>query len=448
MRHLYETIFYNEQVSKLFTEDATIAYMLRFEGALAQAQAVHGIIPKAMAVFIEDCCNADNINIEQLIADAALGGNVAIPLIKQLTAAVKEKDNEAAKYIHFGTTSQDVIDTALMLQVRDAVHIIIDDLQLLIKQLVAIINEHKATVMIGRSFMQQARPITFGYKVAGWLSPLLRSQKALDEMLKHSFALQFGGAVGTLSGMPGKGLQVSQTMSEMLQLNNPPKPWHTERDYFVHIAATLGILTGNVGKIAKDISLLMQTEIAEVMEPSGEGKGGSSTMPHKRNPVGCVAIIANANRVPALVATMLSCMLQDHERATGTWHAEWETMASIVQLTAGCVSKAVEITNGLEVKKEQMLHNLALTKGLIYAENVSLHLADKIGKAQAHHLLEQYSREAQEKNMHLREVLLSKAAITRHIPAAEIEGLFDPEKSVGWSDAFIQNVLQELPGGQ
>jgi 3-carboxy-cis,cis-muconate cycloisomerase len=443
MQHLYERIFYNERVNKLFTDEATLTYLLCFESALAQAQAKHDIIPKETASIIDECCKAENINKEQLISDAALGGNIAIPLVKQLTAVVKEKDKEAAKYVHFGATSQDVIDTALMLQIKDAVLIIDEDLKQLIKQLVILIEEHKTTVMIGRSFMQQARPISFGYKVAGWLEPVIRSQKVLEELIKAGFVLQLGGAAGTLSSMPEKGLLVSETMSELLLLNNPLKPWHTERDYIVRIATTLGMLTGNIGKIAKDISLLMQTEIAEVMEPSGEGKGGSSTMPHKRNPVGCVTILANAARVPSLVSTMLSCMLQDHERATGLWHAEWETIADIVQLTAGCVRKAVEVTDGLEVRKEQMLHNLELTKGLIYAENVSLALAEKIGKQDAHRLIEQLSKEAQEKDIHLHDLVISNHIIVKYLDSAQIKSLFTPELSLGLCEEYIKRVFHK-----
>lgn len=441
MQRLYERIFYNEKVNRLFTDEAVINYMLRFESALAAAQAKCKIIPDAAAQFIDECCSVKNINIERLIAEAALGGNAAIPLIKQLTEVVKQKDEEAAKYIHFGTTSQDVIDTATMLQVRDAAQIIHDDLQQLIEQLISLTKEHTNTVMIGRSFMQHARPITFGYKVAGWLEPLLRSQKAIQELLKDGFALQLGGAVGTLSGMKEKGLQVSETMAAILNLSNPLKPWHTQRDYFAGIVATLGILTGNIGKIAQDISLLMQTEIAEVMEPSAEGKGSSSTMPHKRNPVGCVAILANAARVPGLVSTMFACMSHDHERATGLWHAEWETLASVVQLTAGCVRKALEATNGLEVRKEQMLQNLELTRGLIYAENVSLALAAKIGKAEAHELVEKFSKQAISENFHLRDLLLSQAAVTAHLTSAEIESLFSPSMSIGLCEEFIKRMI-------
>jgi 3-carboxy-cis,cis-muconate cycloisomerase len=442
MMHLYQGIFYDEHVSRLFSAEKVIQYMLRFEGALAQAQAKHGVIPALVASVIESCCQADFINKEHLIKDAALGGNLAIPLVKQLTARVKEKDAEAAKYIHFGATSQDVIDTALMMQWKEACFLIAEHLEQLIEQLISLIRAHPDTVMIGRSFLQQARPITFGFKVSGWLDPLLRSQQSMQEMLKKGFMLQLGGAVGTLSGMHEKGRQVSATMGELLYLNNPGHSWHTQRDYVMRIATTLSILTGNIGKIAKDISLLMQTEIAEVMEPAAAGKGGSSTMPHKRNPVGCVAILANTARIPGLIATLFSCMLQDHERATGLWHAEWETMAEIVQLTAGCVSKAVEITDGLEVRTEQMLHNLELTKGLIYAENVSLALAEKIGKQEAHALIEAYSKEALANNIHLRELLLSKPNITQQLSTAQIESLFDPAESIGLCKELVNQVLK------
>ncbi|HEU4902067.1 MAG TPA: 3-carboxy-cis,cis-muconate cycloisomerase [Flavisolibacter sp.] len=441
MQQLYERIFYSKKVAELYTAEAMINYLLRFESALATAQAKQSIVPDTVAAVIDQCCRVEYINKEQLINEAALGGNVAIPLVKQLTAVVAKKDAEAAKYIHFGATSQDVIDTALMLQTRDAFRLILEELRQLNKQLVSLIEEHRETVMVGRTFLQQARPITFGFKVAGWLAPLLRSQKEIDRLLKEGFVLQLGGAVGTLASMPEKGLQVSVAMSQILQLTNPEKSWHTERDGVVRVATTLGVLTGNIGKIAKDISLLMQTEVAEVLEPSIEGKGVSSAMPHKRNPVGCITILANAARVPGLVSTMLSCMTQDQERATGLWHAEWETLASIVQLTAGCVNKVVEITSGLEVRKEQMLHNLELTKGLIYAENVSFALAEKLGKAKAHEVVEQYSKEANSKKLHLKELLLSKEEITGHLNVFQVEELFDPTRSVGLCRVFIKNVL-------
>ena len=443
MQGLFQAIFYTEKVNALFTNEASIAYMLQFESALATAQAKHGVIPQDAAEIIADSCNVEGISITQLITDAGLGGNVNIPLVKQLTRVVRQKDIAASKFVHFGATSQDVIDTALMQQLRDAIKFIDADLNQLIKQLISLVAEHRNTLMVGRSFMQHARPITFGYKAADWLHALLRSKEAIDNLLKNHFLLQLGGAIGTLYGMHEKGLQVAETMSELLDLKNPVKPWHTEGDRFAAIATTLGILTGNVAKMAKDISLLMQTEIAEVFEPSAKGKGGSSTMPHKRNPVACIAILANHARVPSLVATIISCMAQDHERATGLWHATWETIADITKLTAGAVKKAVELTDGLDVDKEQMLLNLEKTNGLIYAENLSLALADKIGKEAAHELVEACCKEAQTTQIHLKEIALNNNIIRQHL-GDRIQELFDPVHSTGFCEKFITGVLEAV----
>jgi len=442
MQQLYANIFYSEKVNRLFTGDAVIGYLLQFEAALAKAQAKHGVIPAPVASIIEACCNVENINKEQLIAEAGLGGNINIPLVKQLTALVKQRDEEAAKYVHYGATSQDVIDTAMMLQCRDAVTLIASDVDILIAQLVTLTEAHSKTVMIGRSFMQHARPITFGYKVAGWLDALLRSQAAIKTLLEEGFVLQLGGAVGTLASMAQGGIQVGDEMAEILGLKNPSKPWHTERDRFVSIATTLGTLTGNIGKIAKDISLLMQTEIAEVFEPAARGKGGSSTMPHKRNPVGCIAILSNATRVPSLVATMLSCMVQDHERATGLWHAEWETLGDIIMLSAGALNKAVDVTNGLEIDKEKMRYNLELTNGLIYAENVSMALAEKIGKHAAHELVEACCGEAQSKRMHLKDTIKTNSIVVQNLTDNQIELLFNADASLGLCNVYADSVGQ------
>jgi 3-carboxy-cis,cis-muconate cycloisomerase len=345
MQNFFTNLFYKPSVNALFTEQATIGYMLQFEAALALAQAEQGIITKENAQIIADNCKVENIDMEALCADVHLGGNVNIPLIKQLTKAVKKANEDAAKYVHLGATSQDVIDTATMLQVRDACLIIETDIKMLIHQLKTLALEHRETPMIGRSLLQQARPITFGFKVAIWLECILFSQNKIQSLLEKGFILQFGGAVGTHSSMPDNALLVSEAISRKLNLKNPDIPWHTNRNYFVEIATTLGILTGNLSKIAQDISLLMQTEVAEVFEPSQAGKGGSSAMPHKRNPVSCVAILANAQRIPNLVSTILGCMTQDLERAAGKWHAEWETLSDIVKLTAGALHQAVKILN-------------------------------------------------------------------------------------------------------
>lgn len=441
MQNFFTNLFYKPSVYALFTEQATIGYMLQFEAALALAQAEQGIMSKENAQIIADSCKVENIDIEALCADVHLGGNVNIPLIKQLTKAVKKANEEAAKYVHLGATSQDVIDTATMLQVRDACFIMENDVKILINQLKMLAIEHRETPMIGRSLLQQARPITFGFKVAIWLESVLFSYNKIQSLLQNGFVLQFGGAVGTHSSVPHNALLVSESIAKQLNLKNPTISWHTNRNYFAEIATTLGILTGSLSKIAYDISLLMQTEVAEVFEPSHAGKGGSSAMPHKRNPVSSVAILANAQRVPNLVATMLSCMTQDYERAAGKWHAEWETLADIIKLTAGALHQAVQITNGLEVDKTRMLQNLERTKGLIYAENVSLALADKIGKTEAHQFVERACNAALKQDVHLLDYLLKEEKIKQYFTKKQLSALFKPQNSLGLSEKLVDKVL-------
>jgi 3-carboxy-cis,cis-muconate cycloisomerase len=441
MQNFFTNLFYKPSVNALFTEQATIAYMLQFEAALALAQGEQGIMSLKNAQIIAENCKVENIDIEALCADVHLGGNVNIPFIKQLTRAVKNADAEAAKYVHLGATSQDVIDTATMLQMRDAFFILENDTKTLINQLKTLALSHRETPMMGRSLLQQARPITFGFKVAVWLEGVLFSYNKIQNLLKTGFFLQFGGAVGTHSSVPHNALQVLEAISKKLNLQNPPIAWHTNRSYFAEIATILGILTGNLGKIAQDISLLMQTEVAEVFEPTQAGKGGSSAMPHKRNPVSSVAILANAQRVPNLVATMLNSMTQDYERAAGKWHAEWETLADIVKLTAGALHQAVQITNGLEVDTRRMLQNLERTQGLIYAENVSLALADKIGKTEAHRFVEIACKNALQNDEHLLAYLLKDSIIKPYFNEKQLSELFKPENSLGLCRELVDKVV-------
>jgi 3-carboxy-cis,cis-muconate cycloisomerase len=444
MESLFEALFYKAEVNKLFSAEAYLSAMLRFEAALAQAQAEQGMIPKAAADSITRCCTLDHMDIPSLIPAIGLAGNPNIPLVKQLTAAVKKIDNEAAKYVHLGATSQDVIDTALMLQVKSALILIQKDQEKLLTQLRHLVETHRHSIMAGRSFLQHARPITFGYKVATWMDGLIRSAQRIEQVLQQNMVLQFGGAVGTLAGFGEKALPVASSLAQNLNLALPPISWHTQRDRLVEVASTLGVLTGNLGKMAKDISLLMQTEVAEVFEPSGAGKGGSSTMPHKRNPVGCVAILAAAQRSPALLSTLFQSLLQDHERATGLWHAEWLPLIELCKITAGALQQALHMTNGLEVDTQRMLRNLELTNGLIYAENVSLALAEKIGKAVAHEHVEGLCKQVIQTGAHLKMLVSADAMVGKYLSSSDIDHLFDPANSLGDCDRLIDAVLALL----
>ncbi|HAK76409.1 MAG TPA: 3-carboxy-cis,cis-muconate cycloisomerase [Runella sp.] len=429
---LYSAYFYSEEVNSLFSEQATVAQMLRFEAILAESQSVHRIMPSTSAEIIAQCCAVDLIDIEKLKSEIKLGGNAAIPLVKQLTRIVKNNDVEASKMVHLGATSQDVVDTAMVLQIKAFLAWLESKLNQLRQLLIALTQKHRSTLMIGRTLLQQARPITFGLKTAGWLQRVKQCQELISETKKRVLCLTLGGAVG--SGNDSINRKVQLTMAELLEIA-PPSGVGGLSEW----AGVLGILVGSLGKIAKDVSLLMQTEVGEVMEGAAEGKGGSSTMPHKRNPVTCAALLANATRTPHLVATVLSAMPQEHERSAGLWHSEWEVLVELMTLTAGSVERAIELVSGLEVDEKRMLANLEVTKGLIYAENVSLVLAPKIGKMQAHELVEKACKMAIHQQKHLKEILFEL-----QLDVPDLEELFKPENSIGLSLELIDTVLRQV----
>lgn len=441
---LYDNFFYSKKVHQLFCDKEMIGAMLRFEAALAEAQGACGIIPPSSVLSIKSCCKTSKINIRTVIENIKLSANAAIPLVKELIQTVKKHDAEAVKYVHNGATSQDVIDTAMVLQLQKAIVFIENNIKILQKLLINLTKSHRQTVMIGRTLLQQARPITFGLKTAYWLEGINRSAERLQECKKRVLIVQLGGAVGSLAGMDGKGLEVADKMAEILNLNySKPIPTHTQRDNFVEISTVLSILMGTMGKIAKDITLLMQTEVAEAFEGAAEGKGGSSTMPHKRNPVTSTAIIAAANRVPALVSTMLSAMSQEHERSAGLWHSEWAVLPEIVQLTAGALENSIDLIQNLEVDTQRMLHNLETTQGLIYAENVSLALAKHIGKGESHHLVEQACKNAVSEKQHLKDILLQNETVSQNLTPSVLDELFDPKNAIGLSLELIDKILNE-----
>lgn len=431
---LYSDYFYSKTINELFSDKQTIVQMLRFEGVLALAQAENGVVSPQAAQVIESCCQVDFIDIDKLKSEIKLGGNAAIPLVKQLTRIVKNNDVEASKYVHFGATSQDVVDTATVLQMQQYWYWLNDKLVELSGLLVEITKKHRNTLMIGRTLLQQARPITFGLKTSGWLQSIERSKERMKSTQKRVLVIQLGGAVG--SGNVNLSKSVQQSLADFLDLE-PSFSWQSNRDNLVEAASVFGILNQSLGKIAKDVSLMMQTEVAEVFEGAAEGKGGSSTMPHKRNPVTCAAILANANRIPNLVATLLASMPQEHERSAGLWHSEWEVLTEILLLTAGSIEKSIELIASLEVDEKQMLQNLELTKGLIYAENISLALAKKIGKINAHELVEKACKSALSHQKHLKEILKEM-----NIDLPNLEELFKAQNSIGNSLEIIDEILK------
>lgn len=416
--------------------------MLEVEAALARALVRAHIAPEASAQAIGSRCKAALLDSEKLAGDAALAGNLAIPLVQQLTALVAKTDEQSARFVHWGVTSQDVLDTGLVLQLRVALALIESDLQKLSVVLRRLAQTYAATPLAGRTWLQQGPPITFGLKAAGWLDAVSRHQQRLREMKPRVLVLQFGGAVGTLAALEHRGLEVAAALAAELQLAQPDLPWHANRDRLAEAAATVALLVGSLGKIARDISLLAQSEIAEVAEPSSPGKGTSSTMPHKSNPLGSAVALAAALRVPALVSVMFTAMIQEHERAIGGWQAEWETLPEICKLAAGALAHLISALENLQVYEQRMAENLEVTRGLIFSEAVVMRLAGKIGRLPAHELVELACRRASQEKRHLREVLAEDARVRAHLSSDELARLFDPRNYLGMAQEMVQAVLQ------
>lgn len=441
-------LFRWEAIEELFSDRARLQGMLDFEAALARAESGLGIIPKAAGPAISAKCRADLIDTSALASDAARAGNLAIPLVKQLTQLVAKKDPDAAKYIHWGSTSQDAIDTGFVLQLKPALQKIDSELERMAGSLATLAKKYRRSPIPARTWMQQALPATFGFIVAGWLDAILRHRERLRETTERAIALQFGGAAGTLAALGDLGLDVAEALSAELKIPLPQISWHSHRDRVAEVAATLGLCAGTLGKIARDISLHSQTEIAELFEPAGEGRGGSSTMPHKRNPVTSAIVLAAATRIPPLVSSMLAAMVQEEERGLGGWHAEWEIMPELIGLAGGALHHLAEIIPHLQIDAAKMRENLEITRGLIFAEAAQMALAEKIGRGAAHERVQKACRLAVRKKVHLRDALKVDKEISKHLKPKEIARLFDPAEYLGVADEFISRVLESHASGK
>jgi 3-carboxy-cis,cis-muconate cycloisomerase len=439
-------LFADAEMADILSDRRWLEAMLDFEAALARAEAEVGVIPKAAAEVIASCCEVDLYDIAEIGRRTTLAGNPAIPLVAMLTDKVREKDAAAAEFVHFGATSQDVIDSALGHLSGDARGLVLERLGHCCHALAALAQLHRSTPMAGRTLLQHALPISFGLKCANWLDLLVKCHDEI--MAKAPQWLQFGGAAGSLASLGEMGIAVEEQLRKatVMRKRAPRRwqsftgrdtPWHTNRAHQQLIAAQLGVLASSLGKIARDVTLLMQTEVAEVFEPSAPGKGGSSTLPHKRNPVQSVAIIAIATRTPGLVATMLSAGLQEHERGAGGWHAEWDAMRELLLLTGAATLHMQTMLEGLEVDAQRMRANLDLTGGLIMAERVSFALAPSLGKSRAKVFMEAACKRAVAEKRHLREVL----GEAPEAAALDLAALFDPGTYMGASDVFIDRVL-------
>jgi 3-carboxy-cis,cis-muconate cycloisomerase len=423
---------------------AYLQFMLDFEAALARAEAAAGVVPSSAAEAIASACKASAFNLADLAEAATRSGNLAIPLVKALTAEIARSDTDAARFVHWGATSQDVIDTATMLGLRAGIDALLVDIDRAIAGFARQAALHRNTAIVARTWLQHALPMPFGLKLAEYAAALHRSRGRLLHLKKHALALQFGGAAGTLAALGDQGLKVAEKLSEILGLPLPEAPWHSHRDRIAEAASVLAILAGTCGKIARDVQLMMQTDVAEAFEPSGEGRGGSSTMPHKRNPVAAASALAAAIMAPNLAATIFAAQVGDHERSAGPWHAEWPTLPSLLLVTSGALASTVDIAEGLEVDASRMRANLDATGGLIMAEAVAFALAEKVGKQEAHHLVEAASKKAVAEKKSFRAVLEQDPAITAHLEAKEIAQLLEPMAYQGVSQTLIDRLLASL----
>ena len=447
---LFEPIFVPDELRKVVGGRAWLQAMLDAEAALALAEARTGLIPAEAAKSISECCTADRFDPEEIGRDGRAAGNPVVPLVKALTAAVSgEASAEAARYVHKGATSQDIVDTAAMLVTRRALDLILTDFDGIAAACAHLADTHRTTVMAGRTLLQQALPTTFGLKAAGWLVAILEARRRLLTVRDSRLAAQLGGAAGTLASLGPDGVRVLKEFARELGLAEPVVPWHTARFPIAELAGVLALSTGVLNKLALDVVLMAQTEVAEVAEPSGDGRGGSSTLPHKRNPILSVTAIACARRVEPLAQTLVAAMAQEHERAAGAWHAEWEALGDALALTGGAAAAMREATEGLQIHPEKMQANLDATDGLLLAEQVTTIAAKHLGRLEAHELVEAASRRTLERGSSLREELLAEPTLREALSSEEIDAALDPTRYLGSAEDFVDRALdlyrEEVP---
>ncbi|GAC1032975.1 3-carboxy-cis,cis-muconate cycloisomerase [Pseudomonas sp. No.21] len=440
---LFDAYFTAPAMRAIFCDHGRVQGMLDFEAALARAEARVGVIPSEAVAAIEAACKAELYDFPALAVAIGSAGNSAIPLVKALGKRIAASDAEAERHVHLGATSQDAMDSGLVLQLRAAITLLENDLATLAEGLAGQARLHADTPLAGRTWLQHATPVTLGMKIAGWLGAVTRHRQRLAELKPRLLCLQFGGASGSLAALGDKAFAVAGALAEELDLALPEQPWHTQRDRLVEFASLLGLVAGSLGKLGRDLSLLMQTEAGEVFEPAAPGKGGSSTMPHKRNPVSAAVLIGAATRAPGLVATLLAAMPQEHERSLGLWHAEWETLPELCCLVSGALQQALLVVPGLEVDAARMRRNLDLTQGLVLAEAVSIALAQRIGRDAAHHLVERCCRQAVKEGAHLRAVLGAEPEVTAQLSADELDRLLDAAHYLGQARRWVDRAVAE-----
>ena len=441
---LGEAMFASPELSRLFSARAHLQRMLDVEAALARAEARAGLIPAEAADAIGARCRLDLFDVEAVYRDAVLAASPAVPLARMLTALV---GGEAGRFVHWGATSQDVIDTAAVLQMRDGLRVVTARVFDVAAACAALAERHRRTPMVGRTLLQQAVPITFGLKAARWLGLVTRSAERLAGLRARALAVQFGGAAGTLASLGRDGVRVMELLAADLGLAVPELPWHAERDRIAEIAAALGIVAGAMAKIATDVALLAQTEVGEIAPASGE-VGRSSAMPHKRNPVDATAALAAARLAIGAVPVLFHAMAQEHERAVGAWQAEWRAVPELFRFTGGAVEGVARALRALAADPDRMAANLALTGGLIMAEALTMALAPHVGRDAAYRLVQGACDRAAGTGADLRTIAAADETIRAALSPDAMAKAFDASEYVGSAEAFIDRALAHFQAVQ
>lgn len=434
-------MFGTAEMRTVFSDESRSKAWLKTEVALAVAQEKLGLIPAGTAKKIELVANLDSLDLGAMKSAFEKVGFPILPFVAQLTKAC---DSETARWVHYGATTQDILDTGTVLQMRDGISLIEEELKAILNALAVLAEKHRNTVMAGRTFQQQAAPITFGYKAAIWLDELIRHQERLKQLKERLLVGQCSGAVGTFATLGDQGLEVQKLMFANLGLKMPIISWHVSRDNWAEMVNWLAITAATFAKIANEIVILMRSEIGELSEPFEIGRGASTTLPQKRNPIACEPIIANAHKLRELVGSQLTSMIQEHERGgLGQMHLEWMVIPEAFVLFSGSLKHTKFILQNLWVGKEQMRVNLEIGGGLLMAESVMMGLAPKVGKTKAHHLVYAAAGKAMDQGLTLRKALLSDHEIAQLLMVEEIDNLLDPSNYVGVAPTMVDAVLNK-----
>jgi 3-carboxy-cis,cis-muconate cycloisomerase len=435
---IFGDIFSDARMRQVWSDENRTAKYLDIERALAKVQGRLGLIPQEAADEIVKHCELSMIDWDKLKAKTEQIGYPIIAVVNQINANCRDRLGE---YCHWGATTQDITDTAMILQMREGLALVEQDLADISDALAKLAKTYRDTPIIGRSNLQQATPITFGYKMASILAGIERHRQRLEQLKPRVLMGEFGGASGTLSSLETGAMETQAALMEELGLAQPLISWHTVRDTVAEVGAFLGLVGGSLGKIAMDVKLLMQTEVAEVFEPFAPGRGSSSTMPQKRNPISCLYIHANISVARQHAAALMDAMVADHERSTGPWEIEWVSVPEIFCLISGALKQTKFVLQGLEVDAERMRANMDMTHGLVMSEAVMMGLGPYLGREYAHDLVYDLCRQALRENRPLIDILEAHPEINRHVDRAQLEHLCNPVHHVGQAGVMVDRVL-------